>query len=96
MLLSVILLGEIALVVYIFLQQEAVSYARSLVCFCQFSVYMIIIMLQAFDTLRTLFVEGITNYFDDVNLRNLIDFIQADVSVFFGGGEVAGSLLAQL
>lgn len=37
-------------------------------------------MLQAFDTLRDLFNEAIANYFDDVNLRDLIDFIQADVS----------------
>lgn len=55
-LLSIILLVEISLVVYVFLQQD-----------------------EAFNTLETLFFEAISNYFDDVNLRNLIDFIQADL-----------------
>lgn len=45
-------------------------------------LHVCVCILQAFDTLRTLFVDAISNYFDDVNLRNLIDFIQADVSSF--------------
>lgn len=38
---------------------------------------------QAFESLRALLLEAIFNYFEDVNLRNLLDFVQADVSVFY-------------
>lgn len=61
--------------VYVFLQQDSVSWAKGCCGWC-----IIIIMLQAFDTLQMLFYEAIANYFEDVNLRNLIDFVQADVS----------------
>lgn len=68
-------MGEVALVVYVFLQQDAVSWY----CYC-YGVVLYVFMVQAFDSLRMLFDESISNYFEDVNLRNLIDFVQADVS----------------
>lgn len=37
--------------------------------------------MQAFTALETLLLDAISNYFDDVNLRDLIDFIQADVRI---------------
>ena len=35
---------------------------------------------KAFGTLQDVFDMAIENYFNDPNLRNLIDYIQADVS----------------
>ena len=64
------------MVVYVFLQQDAVSWAVWLLGDSIISS----IFLQAFDTIQMLFYEAIANYFEDVNLRNLIDFVQADVS----------------
>lgn len=55
-LLSIVLLGQIGLVIYVFVQQD-----------------------QAFGAFESLVRNAIARYFDDANLRNIIDLIQAQL-----------------